>query len=139
MRVVETKQEGKKGTTIKEAHPQVAAAAPSIETTTGDSPSESNRASSGTCFAVSPDGHLLTSNHIIEGAQNIFVTFQDGRRFSATVERRLTCSAPGFLDSGLTVFAPTLPRPARRGLVALGLGFDSRTSRASTEAVSERQ
>ena len=42
------------------------------------------------------------------------------------------CSALGFLDSGLTVFAPTLPRPARRGRVALAPGFDSRTSPAST-------
>ena len=42
------------------------------------------------------------------------------------------CSAPGFLDSGLTVFASTLPRPARRGRVAPGRGFDSRISPAST-------
>ena len=43
-----------------------------------------------------------------------------------------TCIALGFLDSGLTVFAPTLPRPARRGRVAPGPGFDSDTSPAST-------
>ena len=42
------------------------------------------------------------------------------------------CTAPGFLDSGLTVFASTLPRPARRGRVAPGRGFDSRISPAST-------
>ena len=42
------------------------------------------------------------------------------------------CSALGFLDSGLTVFAPTLPRPARRGHVAPGPGCDSRISPAST-------
>ena len=42
------------------------------------------------------------------------------------------CSALGFLDSGLTVFASTLPRPARRGHVAPGRGFDSGTSLAST-------
>ena len=46
--------------------------------------------------------------------------------------RTRNCSALGFLDSGLTVFAPTLPRPARRGRVALAPGFDSRTSPAST-------
>ena len=52
-----------------------------------------------------------------------------GRRRAAL---RARCSAPGFLDSGLTVFASTLPRPARRGRVAPGRGFDSRISPAST-------
>ena len=44
----------------------------------------------------------------------------------------LECSAPGFLDSGLTVFASTLPRPARRGHVAPERDFDSGISPAST-------
>ena len=48
------------------------------------------------------------------------------------VNDTLGCSAPGFLDSGLTVFASTLPLPARRGHVAPGRGFDSGTSPAST-------
>ena len=43
-----------------------------------------------------------------------------------------SCTAPGFLDSGLTVFASTPPRPARGGRVAPGPGFGSRTSPAST-------
>ena len=42
------------------------------------------------------------------------------------------CSAPGFLDSSLKVITSTLPRPARRNRVALGLDSDSRTSPAST-------
>ena len=41
-------------------------------------------------------------------------------------------TASGFLDSGLTVFASTPPRPARGGRVAPGPGFGSRTSPAST-------
>ena len=43
-----------------------------------------------------------------------------------------TCTASGFLDSGLTVFASTPPRPARGGRAAPGPGFGSRTSPAST-------
>ena len=50
---------------------------------------------------------------------------------SAFVNLRV-CTAPGFLDSGLTVFASTPPRPARGGRVAPGPGFGSRTSPAST-------
>ena len=42
------------------------------------------------------------------------------------------CTASGFLDSGLTVFASTPPRPTRGGRVAPGPGFGSRTSPAST-------
>ena len=42
------------------------------------------------------------------------------------------CTASGFLDSGLTVFASTPPRPARGGRVAPGPGFGSRISPAST-------
>ena len=45
---------------------------------------------------------------------------------------RCGCTASGFLDSGLTVFASTPPRPARGGRVAPGPGFGSRTSPAST-------
>ena len=66
----------------------------------------------------------------------------DGRFVLATLHRPSNvddpasllevCSAPGFLDSGLKVVTSTLPRPARRNRVALGLDSDSRTSPAST-------
>ena len=42
------------------------------------------------------------------------------------------CIAPGFLDSGWTVFASRLPRPARRGRVVPERGFGSRISPASS-------
>ena len=48
------------------------------------------------------------------------------RRFVAQTQ------ATQFLDSGLTVFASTLPRPARRGRVVPERGFGSRTSPASS-------
>ena len=51
------------------------------------------------------------------------------RYYAISVER---CAAPGFLDSGLTVFASTPPRPAQGGRVAPGPGFGSRTSPASS-------
>ena len=52
------------------------------------------------------------------------------RRFVDEEERE--CIAPGFLDSGLTVFASRLPRPARRGRVVPERGFGSRISPASS-------
>ena len=48
------------------------------------------------------------------------------------IQDSLECIAPGFLDSGLTVFASTLPRPARRGRAVPERGFGSRTSPASS-------
>ena len=50
------------------------------------------------------------------------------------VQEQITphCTASGFLDSGLTVFASTPPRPTRGGRVAPGPGFGSRISPAST-------
>ena len=59
------------------------------------------------------------------------VSRQSGRCFICDDPLDL-CTAPGFLDSGLTVFASTPPRPARGGRVAPGPGFGSRTSPAST-------
>lgn len=38
----------------------------------------------GSGFIVSPDGYILTSNHLVEGAQKIMVRLHDGREFEAT-------------------------------------------------------
>ena len=61
------------------------------------------------------------SNHAIETTVTLGLVFG-----------LASCTASGFLDSGLTVFASTPPRPARGGRVAPGPGFGSRTSPAST-------
>ncbi len=39
----------------------------------------------GSGVIVDSDGHVLTSNHIVEGAEELSVAFSDGRRFSAFV------------------------------------------------------
>jgi serine protease Do len=39
----------------------------------------------GSGFIVSPDGYILTNNHVIAGADRITVTLRDKRRFDATV------------------------------------------------------
>ena len=88
--------------------------------------------------ASAPSSHgaadLLGLNRAHICVRNLFFKLQP---FLACIHlydepTKKACSAPGFLDSGLTVFASTLPRPARRGRVAPGRGFDSRMSPAST-------
>ncbi len=39
----------------------------------------------GSGFFISKDGSILTNNHVIDGASEIFVTLTDGREFKATV------------------------------------------------------
>jgi S1-C subfamily serine protease len=49
--------------------------------------SESGMATSaGTCFVVGPDGTVVTSNHVVEGAREVLVTLDDGRQLTATME-----------------------------------------------------
>ena len=43
--------------------------------------------SQGTCFAVTPDGGVLTAYHIVKNANEIWVTFSTGQREKATVEQ----------------------------------------------------
>jgi S1-C subfamily serine protease len=43
------------------------------------------RVSAGTCFAVRPDGYLITSNHIVQGASSTVVHFPDGDVVEARV------------------------------------------------------
>ncbi len=39
----------------------------------------------GSGFIISPDGYIVTNNHVIQGAQNIVVKLIDGRSFSAKI------------------------------------------------------
>lgn len=59
---------------------------------------------SGTCFAVSPNGLLLTSLHVVEDATDIKVAFPDGRQGSATILRRSH-------DNDLAVLRTGVPTP----------------------------
>lgn len=42
----------------------------------------------GSGFIISPDGLVVTNNHVIERAEKIDVILQDGKRYSATVQGR---------------------------------------------------
>jgi serine protease Do len=41
--------------------------------------------SSGSGFLITPDGYILTNNHVVEGATKLEVTLDDGSRFTAEV------------------------------------------------------
>jgi serine protease Do len=43
------------------------------------------RQGTGSGFIVSPDGRILTNNHVVEGAQRVNVRLEDGRTFEAKV------------------------------------------------------
>jgi len=47
--------------------------------------SEQRQRSIGSGVLVSPDGYVLTNNHVVEGAKTVTVTLIDNRRFAGTV------------------------------------------------------
>jgi serine protease Do len=40
----------------------------------------------GSGFIISPDGYILTNNHMIEGAEKVTIEFEDGRKFTAEIK-----------------------------------------------------
>ncbi len=54
----------------------------------GQQPSEQKERSLGSGVVVSPDGYVLTNNHVVDGATDIQVTLKDKRQFKATVVGR---------------------------------------------------
>ena len=48
-------------------------------------PRERRERSLGSAVIVSPDGYLLTNNHVVEGASEINVSLSDGREFKAEI------------------------------------------------------
>jgi S1-C subfamily serine protease len=44
------------------------------------------QAGNGSGFAISSDGYILTNNHVIDKAQEVRVTFRDGRKMSADLK-----------------------------------------------------
>ena len=54
----------------------------------GEPQREFKRSALGTGFVISPDGYIVTNNHVIEKVDTITVAFEDGTEFEATVAGR---------------------------------------------------
>ena len=89
----------------------------------------------GRSFAAAAVSHVVGVGLILLlislSPQRVYDIIEPNRENYSIVWLPQDCTAPGFLDSGLTVFASTRPRPARRGRVAPARGFGTRISRAS--------
>lgn len=48
-------------------------------------PQEEPQIAGGSGFIISPDGYILTNNHVIKGAEKVTVTLNDERKFTAKV------------------------------------------------------
>lgn len=40
----------------------------------------------GSGFIISPDGYIMTNNHMVEGAEKVTIEFEDGRKFTAEIQ-----------------------------------------------------
>jgi len=88
--------------------------------------SASDAVFTGTCFAVSDTGLLLTSNHVVDNARSIEIRLADGRSERAVVEKASSSNDLALLriqaaTSGYLTLAP--PRRAELGQPVFTLGF----------------
>jgi serine protease Do len=51
----------------------------------GDQPRAQRAQSAGSGFFISPDGYIVTNNHVVENAEDIKVVMKDGKELKATV------------------------------------------------------
>jgi hypothetical protein len=94
--IVETKQEGKRRSTVRSKLASVAAAPPAgvDPKLTATTPTDSH----GTCFAVSPDGLIVTAHHLVTPAGDMEVRLSDGRQLPASVARQSSASGLALLE-----------------------------------------
>ena len=48
-------------------------------------PDSQPRRGTGSGFIIDPDGHIITNNHVIEGAEEIIVNLEDDKEYTATL------------------------------------------------------
>jgi len=73
--------------------------------TAGGNSGGASSTSSGTCFVVTPDGHAITNNHVVDGGREIKLRLSDGREFAAAVQSRSTSTDLALLKIDATELA----------------------------------
>lgn len=81
---------------------------------------------SGSGVAISPDGLLLTNNHVVAGAGDLMLSLSDGRRFKARVLGRDADTDLAVLRADTTEGLPTTAlgnsKALKRGHIAIAIG-----------------
>lgn len=100
----------------------------------------------GSGVVISQEGHILTNNHVVNGAEEILVTLKDGRKFNARIVGRDTFSDLAMLKmEGATGLKPatlgtsSTLRPGE-WVIAVGspLGFDHTVTLGIVSALSRQ-
>jgi len=94
-----------------------------------DAPAPPKQQSSGSGFFISPDGFIVTNNHVVDGADDIKVVTKDGQELKATVVGRdeATDLAVLKVDGGnfpFVTFETTVTPRVGDWVVAVGNPFD---------------
>jgi len=82
--------------------------------------------SAGTCFVVTPDGKILSNNHVVSGGKRFLVTLSDGREMIARMQTQSRSTDLAMLEvdaSDLNYLPMTGPRTAKTGMEVFTVGY----------------
>lgn len=83
-------------------------------------------ASSGTCFVVSPEGMILSNEHVVSGAAQVTVILSDGRELEARTVAQSRSNDLALMQvdaSDLAYLSLSAPRSARLGMEVFTVGY----------------
>ncbi len=107
----------------------------------GDPSSEEEQRSMGSGFIFSSDGYIMTNSHVVQGADEVVVTLQDGRSFKAKVvgiDRKTDVAVLKIPTTGLPVAKMGDSNKVKVGewVVAIGspFGFESSVTKGIVSA-----
>jgi S1-C subfamily serine protease len=113
--------------------PESVAVAPPMPVAPKPAPQEEKRASSGTGFFVTREGHLVTNNHVIEGCTNIQIKPANGLPLAARILARDTTNDLALLKADyIAEKVATVRAGVRLGEAVAAFGFPLNSVLASS-------